>query len=259
MGPETVTTGEDVTLHIDGDLATLTLNRPSKLNAMTSGMRREIAEHLATIDAQPNVRVIWVRAEGRAFCAGADLVDTPGTPLGWRRRVRTAQDQHLKLITTDKIVVATVQGAASGGGASIALSADILIMSEEARLIFPFVNLGLVPDGGASFLLIAKAGPGVANDILLTGGAVTADEARTWGLTRRVVARDALEAEGRKVCDTLLNLPPEGLMLTKNLSRQAWADELKHAFDHEVDAFALATSTDGHKKALEAIKAKLGK
>lgn len=248
-----------MSLCVAGELAILTLNRPAKLNALTGDMRRQLGAYLDTINAHHEVRVILIRANGRAFCAGADLVDTPSSPLGWRQRVRIAQEQNLKLLSTDKIVVAAVQGVASGGGASIALCADVLIMSEDAHLVFPFVKLGLVPDGGASFLLIAKAGPGVSSDILLTGGSINADEAKTWGLTRRVVALDKLEAESQAVCDALLSLPPEGLMLTKNLNRQSWANQLKHAFDHEVDAFALASGTDGHRKALEAMRARLNR
>src|SRR5690606_18580240 len=106
-----------------------------------------------------------------------------------------------------KPVIAAVQGTASGGGASLALAADILVMAEDAKLSFPFVRLGLVPDGGAAYLLQAKLYAAPALDLLLTGGAMTAAEAARLGLTRRVVPADRLDAESRTLAADLLKLP----------------------------------------------------
>jgi len=240
----------EVLLVKDKGLAVISLSRPEKLNALTSAMRRSLGACLKDVAEDPEVKVVLLRGEGRAFCAGADLVDAPETPLEWRDRILTAQDQHLMIARMRKPVIAAVQGTATGGGASLALAADILVLAEDAKLMFPFVKLGLVPDGGAAYLLQAKLHAAPALDLLLTGGAMTAAEAARLGLTRRVVATDRLDAESRALAADMLKLPWEAVMLTKALCAQYWTHSLERALSHEADAFALASSTQGHKAAL---------
>ncbi|WP_235548512.1 enoyl-CoA hydratase/isomerase family protein [Noviherbaspirillum sp. Root189] len=243
----------EVLLHKDGGIATITLSRPDKLNALSTSMRNSLGECLANVAEDQEVKVVVLRGEGRAFCAGADLVDAPKTPLAWRDRILTAQSHHMTIAMMRKPVIAAVQGAAVGGGASLALAADIRIMADDAKLVFPFVRLGIVPDGGASFLLQAKLHAGIALDLLLTGGTLTAAEAERLGLTRRVVSAEQLDQTSQTLARDLLNLPWEALMLTKALCAQQWAQGLQRALSHEADAFALATTTEGHKAALAEI------
>jgi 2-(1,2-epoxy-1,2-dihydrophenyl)acetyl-CoA isomerase len=119
------------------------------------------------------------------------------------------------------------------------------------------VKLGLVPDGGAAYFLQAKLGPALALDLLLTGGSLKAEEAARFGLTRRVVPAAELDGASRALASELLQLPWEALMLTKALCRQNWATNLDGAMAHEADAFALASSTEGHKRALGAALEKI--
>ena len=238
-------------------IAIITLNRPQQRNALSIEMRSMLAKHLDELD--DSVRVVVLRGEGAAFCAGADLGDVPDSPMAWRDRIITAQTQHLRIINMKQTVIAAVQGAAFGGGASLALAADILVMDENASLGFPFVKLGVVPDGGASFLLQVKASPAIALDVLLSGGVIQAKEARALGLTRRVVAAGELEKHVMKIAEELASLPAEALQLTKSLCAQAWAAHLSGALRHEADAFGLATASEGHRTALAAAKARLRK
>src|SRR5690606_12256506 len=134
-----------------------------------------------------------------------------------------------------------------GGGASLALAADILVMADDAKLVFSFVRVGLVPDGGNSYSLQAKLQAAIALDLLLTGGTLKAREAAGLGLTRRVVPADQLDNASQDLAGDLVKLPWEALMLTKAMCGQYWATNLKGALGHEADAFALATSTEGHK------------
>ncbi|MGD9944092.1 MAG: enoyl-CoA hydratase/isomerase family protein [Burkholderiaceae bacterium] len=241
---------EPALLEKTGGVATLTLNRPDKLNAMGSTMRAAIDRHLQAVTADAGIRVLLIRAKGRAFCAGADMDDLPGDPLIWRERILLAQRHHRMLATMNAIVVAAVQGKAVGGGASMALAADILLMADDASLSFPFVRIGLVPDGGASMLLQAKLGTAAALDLLLTGGAIGADEASRRGLSRRVVPAAELGAHAQALADELLRLPAEALLLTKSLARQTWTPPMQAALAHEADAFALATALPGYATAL---------
>ena len=246
-----------VQLLIRDRIAIITLNRPQQRNALSIEMRAMLARRLDEIDE--HVRVIVLQGAGAAFCAGADLGDVPDSPMAWRDRIVTAQTQHLRIINMKQIVIASVQGAAFGGGVSLALAADILVLDEKATLGFPFVKLGVVPDGGASFLLQAKTSPAVALDVLLTAGFIQADEARALGLTRRVAPAGELEARTMKLAEELASLPAEALQLTKSLCAQAWADHLPGALRHEADAFGLATASEGHRVAMAAAKMKLKK
>ncbi|GAA5232142.1 enoyl-CoA hydratase/isomerase family protein [Verticiella sediminum] len=234
-----------VTLAKKDGLAVLTLNRPDKLNALSSAMRAEFGRHLQTIQDDPGIRVVLLQAAGRAFCVGADNNDMPSAPFAWRERIMTAQRHHEAIVKMDKVVIASVQGAAVGGGASLALAADILVMSEDATLRFPFVRLGLIPDGGCAHLLRSKLGVPAALDLMLTGGSLDAGEARARGLTRRVVPTDALQSRSGELAAELLKLPREALMLTKSINRHGWHQAMAGALAHEADAFALASVVRG--------------
>lgn len=249
-----MTNESTVLLDRQGSVAVLTLNRPEKLNAMSAEMRQELGKHLQTIANDPDIRIVILEGRGRAFCVGADTSDLPTTPLAWRDRILMAQMHHLAIIKMSKIVIACVQGVAAGGGASLALAADILVMAEDATLRFPFVKLGLIPDGGCSFLLQSKLGVATALDLTLTGGILTADEARVHGLTRRLVPQEQLQAAVQELASELLGLPHEALLLTKSVSRQTWTAPMEAAMSHEVDAFALATTMPGHRAALASVR-----
>ena len=249
--------GAVVALEKQGALAKVTLNRPEKLNALTQEMRELLASIAIEINEDKNIKVVLINANGKAFCAGADLVDSPDEPLAWRRRVQLAQRQHFLFSKMDKIVVAAVQGPTVGGGAALAFSADIVLMADDARFSFPFVHIGFTPDGGMGYLLTKKLGPAMAMDLLLTGDSLGAAEAKSHGLTRRVVAVAELQQEAEKLCQQLLNTPYEALMLTKNLCHQSWANELDSYLGHEANAIALAASTESHRQALAGLRARL--
>lgn len=237
---------------IDGAVARIILNRPERLNALSLELRQTLDKSLSEVLAARDVRVVVIKSRGRAFSAGGDLDSLPKEPMVWRERLRLAQDHHSKMMRSDKVFVAAVQGAAAGGGASLALAADIMVMSEDAKLVVPFSKLGLVPDGGAAYMLSKKLGPAMATDLLLTGTGISAAEAKAVNLTRRVVPLVELEAATDALVDALLAIPEGSLALTKNLLRASWCGDLQASFDHEVDSMALAASLPGHQAALKA-------
>lgn len=245
-----------VLLEKRGGMATITLNRPNKRNALSAAMRAALAARLADVAADREVSVVLLRGEGSVFCGGIDVSDLPDDPMVWRERVLGAQANHLAIVRMSKIVIASVQGAAIGGGASLALAADFLVMADSARLSFPFVKLGIVPDGGVSYFLQAKLGTPLALDLLLTGGTLDSSDAVRLGLTRRVVPEATLLDASRELAADLLKLPAEALMLTKSLCRQYWGERLDSVLAHEADAFGLATATKGHKNAIAALRRK---
>lgn len=234
----------------DGPLATITLNRPQRANALSGAMRASLDERLRDAAADEAIDVVLLQAEGPSFCGGLDLDDLPDGPGAWRERVLAAQANHLAVVRMPKLVIAAVQGSVVGGGASLALSADLLVMADNASLSFPFVRLGIVPDGGSSYFLQAKLGVAVATDLLLTGGKMDAQEAARLGLTRRVVPAAELRSASQALARQLGRLPREARMLTKSLCRQYWGARLDTVLAHEADAFAYATATPGHQQAM---------
>ena len=229
-----------------GSLATITLNRALKANALSVEMRASLDERLKDVASDESIDVVLIQADGPNFCGGIDLNDLPSKPKEWRDRVLAAQTNHLAIINMPKVVIAAVQGSVVGGGASLALSADFLIMTDDAKFSFPFVRLGIVPDSGSSFFLQAKLGIPIALDILLAGGKLDSDEAFRLGLTRRVVPIGELRSASQTLANDLSKLPREARMLTKSLCRQYWAADLERFLAHEADALAYATSTAEH-------------
>ncbi len=229
-------------LEKNGSVATITLNRPDAANALSAEMRASLASRLAEVNDDDQIDVVVIQAAGRIFCGGVDLSDLPTKPIEWRKRVIAAQENHLAVLRMPKIVIAAVQGAVVGGGASLALSADILVAADDAKFLFPFVKLGIVPDGGSSFFLHAKLGNAVATDLLLTGGTLSVAEAESRGLTRRVVPAENLHSTAKELAEQISRLPRHSRMLTKSLCRQNWAANIETYLSHEADAFGLATA-----------------
>lgn len=241
---------QNVTCEKSEGVATIALRRPDRRNALSPSMRFELGVWLREVSSDEAVKVVLLEAEGSVFCAGGDLTGAPGTAMEWREKVQIAQSQHVMMMGMRKPVIAAVQGAAIGGGASLALASDILLMAEDARLEFPFVKIGLVPDGGAAFLLQKKASAALAMDVLLTGGGLSAEEAMRAGLTRRICPKTELKEEGRSLARSMAALPREALMLTKSLLSRVWASDVHGALDHEADAMGVAVTTDGYKQAM---------
>lgn len=241
-------------LEKSGALATITLNRPQHANALSVGMRASLQERLDEVAQDSAIDVVLLQSAGKIFCGGLDVTDMPNDPTEWRNRVLAAQKNHLSIVRMPKVVIAAVQGIAVGGGASLALAADILIMADNASLSFPFVHLGIVPDGGSSYFLQSKLGTPLALDLLLTGGKMTAAEAAAQGLTRRITTPETLAESSAALAKELGRVAPEARMLTKSLCQQYWATDLEAALRHEADAFAYATSTDGHQAAMQRLQ-----
>jgi 2-(1,2-epoxy-1,2-dihydrophenyl)acetyl-CoA isomerase len=192
----------DVEYTSGAGLATVLLNRPAALNASTSRMLDGLLAALDFAAADPEVRAIVLAGRGRAFCAGADLKEI--VPEGTERQLL---ERYLpvaeRIATTDAVVIAAVAGSAIGVGMSLALICDLVVMAEDARLWAPFTRLGLVPDGGASWLLVRQLGYHRAFRIVAEGQPLTAREALDLGLANRLAAPgehlSTAEAWGREI------------------------------------------------------------
>jgi len=242
----------EVRLDEAGDgVAEITIDRPAKHNAVTPAMAAAIRDHALAADRDPRIRAVLVRGAGeRAFCAGSDLNSLAAYPDAWSFRNRVEYATAIRDIR--KPVVAALKGWTLGGGAEIALSADIRIAARSTRLGFPEVKRGWVGGGGASQMLPRLVGYGQAMLLLLTGEPVAAEEAQRLGLVERVV-EDGEEVEAaRALCRQLAGYSPVAVQSVKASVRMALSAPLAAGLAYENEMNTLCFSAGDH---LEGIRA----
>jgi enoyl-CoA hydratase/carnithine racemase len=200
----------------DGGVVRLTLNRPDVLNAVNLQMRDELWEAFQAFRDDPDARVLVLRGEGSAFCAGADISDFGTAPsLVEARRARHERDLWDLLLLLPKPTIAAVHGYALGAGCEMSLLCDLRVASEDASFGLPEVRLGYIPSAGGTQTLPRTIPPGVAMHMILSGEPVDAAEAHRLKLVHRVVARDTLDAAAMAWARTLAERDPNALALAK--------------------------------------------
>jgi enoyl-CoA hydratase/carnithine racemase len=210
----------DLLYDVKDKVATITLNRPDKLNAFTRDMIDGWARSLGQAQADDNVNVVIVTGAGRAFCAGFDLDDAEKLAdlgaIGMLHQQELAARAMHAIRATPVPVIAAVNGAAAGGGMALALAADIRIGAPGARFNAAFVRIGLsAGDLGTSWLMPRLVGAGRAADIVYSGRIVEADEAERIGLLNRVVPAEALLDEALAMAAQIATNSPGGVELSK--------------------------------------------
>jgi 2-(1,2-epoxy-1,2-dihydrophenyl)acetyl-CoA isomerase len=202
-------TYETITLAVADSIATITLNRPERLNAMGPQMADEISEVLDNLDG---VRALVITGAGRAFCSGADLQARGGAAaLGasgpYGALTRSYNPTMVKLSKLNIPIVTAVNGPAAGIGCSLGLCSDFAIAGKSAYFLQAFVNIGLVPDGGASWMLPRLIGKARATQMMMLGEKIVADQAADWGLIYKAVEDADLITEARALAAKLANGP----------------------------------------------------
>lgn len=247
---------QDLILEKENGVATITLNRPEKLNALGSNTTFEIISALEEAIGNKEIRVIVMTGAGKAFSAGGDHRDIlkPGfekSLLDWRHRMRTGSNRMVTIMTgSEKPIIASVNGLAVGGGCTIALACDIRIASEKALFGLVFSKIGVTPEFGCSYLLPRVVGLGKALELLFEAEMISAREAEKIGLVNKVVPHEELKDTTRKYVERLLEKPPAALGMTKSLIyRSLSMDMLCHL---ELEAFAISTAfkTEEHQEAV---------
>ncbi|MBC7163811.1 MAG: enoyl-CoA hydratase [Roseovarius sp.] len=226
--------GDEITVERKDGLAVVSLNRPDKLNALTLEMRTDLLAAFRDFQTDPEVRAVLLRAEGRAFCAGADI-STMGKDDVWgdRARLYRAHQMILAIYNCEKPVVAAVRGPAVGIGLSLALACDVVLLSETAKLGQVFRKIGLAPDGGAAFFLQNLIGRQRATDLAFTARLVPAQEALALGLASQVHPDDALDPAAEDYAADLASGPTLALAGAKRLMRAAVQPSLESFLDME--------------------------
>jgi 2-(1,2-epoxy-1,2-dihydrophenyl)acetyl-CoA isomerase len=235
-------------------VATITLNRPDTLNALNPAMLDELRGAAEGLEAA-GARCLLLTGEGRGFSSGADLAASGGG--GLPEDVGLALEQHFNplveaLFALDIPVVAAVNGPCAGAGCSLALAADLVVAARSAYFLQAFVNIGLVPDAGATWLLPRLAGRARALEMMMLGERIPAEQALEWGLIARVVDDDDLASEAVALATRLAQGPTVALGLIRRLTRESAQRPLTEALAAERIAQRDAGNTEDFKAAVVA-------
>lgn len=233
----------DILFSVDGGVATITLNRPTKLNAVTPEMADDILAAVATCNDSDTIRVVIVTGAGeRAFCAGSDIgeLDTYASPWAFRNRPDYCDAiRHLL-----KPTICAINGYAFGGGLETALSCDIRIAAGNASFAAPEIKLGWIGGGGMATFLAHSIGPSNASMMLMTGDPVDAETALRWGLVSEVVPGEALMARAKAIAETIAARAPIAAETAKLNVRAAFnmPQEQAIAYERDLQTVCFATS-----------------
>ncbi|MGI8835455.1 MAG: enoyl-CoA hydratase family protein [Pyrinomonadaceae bacterium] len=243
-------------------VATITLNRPERLNALTFDVYRELTDLFAALAYEKDVRVVVITGGGRAFCSGGDVHDIIGELFsrdieGLLDFTRLTCELVRNIRTLPKPVIASLNGTTAGAGACIALASDIRIASDDAKIAFLFVKVGLSgADMGAAYLLPRVVGLAKATELLYTGDFISAAEAEQIGLYNRVVPAAALESATTVLAQKLAKGPAFALAKTKEMLDREMHMNLDAALESEAQAQAICMQHPDYREAYEAFVAK---
>lgn len=244
----------------DGGVLRLTLNRPERLNALTSDMLVALRSAIEEAQRDGQVRVVLLTGAGRAFCAGQDLSEpgvAPGSDLG------AHIEQHYKplvlaLRALEKPVIARVNGTAAGAGANLAFACDLVIAARSAQFIESFARIGLLPDTGGTWMLPRLVGHARAIGLAMLAAPMDAQRAYEWGAIWSVVDDAELDAHCDEIAKTLAAAPTKALGAIKSALGASWANGLKEQLDLERDLQRMLGGTHDFREGVEAFAQKRG-
>jgi len=211
---------ENILFDISDGVATLTLNRPDKLNSFTQAMHDEVRHALHKVGADKSVRVFVLTGAGRGFCAGQDLSDRAVEPGARPVDLGDSVEKNyaplvLALRALPMPVICAVNGVAAGAGANIALACDIVLAAKSASFVEVFCKLGLIPDTGGTYFLPRLIGNARAMGLAMLGEKLRAEKAEAWGLIWKAVPDEELAAETQAMARHFASAPTKGLAFTK--------------------------------------------
>lgn len=246
---------------VTGGVATLTLNRPERLNSFTTEMHGEVADALASVADDADARVLVLTGAGRGFCAGQDLADRAVAPGGAAVDLGDSVERFyaplIRVITgLQKPVIGAINGVAAGAGANIALACDIVVAARSAKFIQSFANIGLIPDSGGTWVLPRLVGQARALGLALTGEPLSAEKAESWGLIWKCVDDDVLGQEVGTLAKRFAAGPTRGFAATKKLIRQSSLQTLDSELDLERDAMRELGFSEDYREGVAAFMAK---
>jgi 2-(1,2-epoxy-1,2-dihydrophenyl)acetyl-CoA isomerase len=238
-----------------GAVATVTLNRPEARNALDIVMRRELAAVLDEVEADKDARVLILTGAGGHFCSGGDVKtmrQKRHTAAEGRGSVELLNALVLRLVNFPKPTIAMVDGYAVGAGSNLALCCDLIVASDRARFGELFWRIGLVPDGGGTWLLPRVVGLARAKELIFTADVIDAAEAERIGLVNRVVPSADLARATHTLAEKIAAGPPGVLKMAKHMVNRAATSDLASALDLEAFSQGIAIASEDHQEGLAA-------
>ena len=247
---------ENILVDISDEICTITLNRPHRLNAWTAAMSAEMYDAISHANADPNVGAIILTGAGRGFCAGADIKDNFKARLDESSdssSQRVQRGDWIELVRSSKPIIAAVNGACVGVGATMILPTDVIIASDQAKFGMAFVKMGVTPELASSHFLVARIGFGRASEMCLTGRLYSGEEAFQLGLADRLVSHDQLLSTARKLAGEMAGNPEPHLRWVKQLlTRNGSETDIKTVQKLEGEVLAQAYASAEHNEAVNA-------
>ena len=242
---------EHILVDIEAPIATVTLNRPKVLNALSPDLIRELNEALAELDADETVRAVVLTGGPRVFAAGADIGDMADrSAVEQLRRDQTGRWGGIAAF--GKPLIAAVNGYALGGGCELALMCDLIIAGDSARFGQPEINLGIIPGAGGTQRWPRTAGKYAAMEVMLSGAPVTARRGHELGMVNKVVPAEMTVALAQRTARQLAEKPPLALRMAKEAVLKAFEAPLSEGMAAERKSFYFLFSTEDQKEGMHA-------
>ncbi len=236
----------------------ITLNRPDRFNAFTAEMHKELGDAFKNAAKDDAVRAVMLTGAGKAFCSGQDLKevkDNPNTSLADRLRLNY-NPNIMRIRNVEKPVICAINGVAAGAGMSLALACDLRIASDQASMLQAFVNVGLVPDTGSTWMLPRLLGYHKAFEICSTGRPIKADEALRLNLIDEIVEHDKLDTFTMELAMKYATAPTKAIGAIKRAFNKASGSTLEEALDYEAYLQDILGHTDDYKEGVAAFNEK---
>jgi enoyl-CoA hydratase len=236
----------------EAPIATVQINRPDVLNALNEEVLDDLAKELTALDDDDAIRCIVLTGNERAFAAGADIKENfvTATPVSMLKQDLTTRWEAIRRIKTP--IVAAVSGYALGGGCELAMICDIIVASETAQFGQPEINLGIIPGAGGTQRLTRTVGKYRANELILTGRRIKADEAKAIGLAAQVYPAASWLDDAKALARTIAEKPPVAARLATEAVDLAWNSTLDAGLEFERKAFYLLFATEDKKEGVDA-------
>ena len=248
---------ETISLDVENKVATITINRPKMMNAFNEQLVWDMGDATEKVKNDSQIRVLVITGEGRGFSAGADLTERDASWSDTKDALLRGYYPFLKnIIEMPKPVIGSINGAAAGIGAALAMACDLRIMAKDSYIMSVFSNIALVPDGGLSFLLTRAVGYARALEFAIEAKKISSADCLSMGIANKVVELDALPSETKKWAEHLSKRSPQALSLTKKLMNDSITKSYDEIFKAEAEA---QNNIFGSDENMEGVKAFLEK
>lgn len=248
-------TYETLLFSIEDSIARITLNRPDRINAITAVMHEELRDVFTQLEKPGSARCVIMTGAGRGFCSGQDLADRKVNNPDERRDLSQSIQQNYnplikRMAALPMPIISAVNGVAAGAGASLALAADIVLAGHNTKFVQAFVNIGLVPDAGGTYVLPRRVGLARALGMTLIGAPVTGKQAAEWGLIWSSVEDEKLIEEAETLAKTLAAKAPLALAGIKKIMRASLDNGLAEQLDMEAEFQRQCGYTDDYQEGI---------